>query len=103
MHECVLALPNDKCMCAWTVCPAHVPPKACMQASEERGEWAVVSSCWPWQSLHGTKAAQSSPSLLVSLAQPLLHLRRGGDVSLMPEPGTAGMAVPSGEELGMGT
>lgn len=52
-------------------------------------------------SLHGTKAVQSSPSLLVSLAQPLLQLRRGGDVSLVPETGTAGTAMPRDEELGM--
>lgn len=63
----------------------------------------MVSSCWPWQSPHGTKAAHSSPSLLVSLAQPLLQLGRGGDVSLVADPGTAGTAMPSDEELGMGT
>lgn len=63
----------------------------------------MVSSCWPWQSLHGTKAAHSSPSLLVSLAQPLLQLGRGGDVSLVADPGTAGTAMPSDEELGMST
>lgn len=72
-----------------------------MLVSAEGAKWAVVSRSWPWYSLHGTKAVQSSPSLLVSLAQPLLQLRRGGDVSLVPETGTAGTAMPRDEELGM--
>lgn len=50
----------------------------------------MVSGCWPWQSPRGTKAAQSSPSPLVPLAQPHLQLGMGRGLSPEPAPGMAG-------------
>lgn len=83
---CVLVHPAGRHMCAGSVPVFRIhtctQPNACTQGPEEAGRWAVGSDCWLQQSLYGTKAAQSSPFLLVPLAQPPLWLGRGRGLSL---------------------
>lgn len=96
----MLVHPTDRHLCSGSVCIPHpyMHLAKCLHAvSWGRRCWAVLSGCLPWQSLHGTKVAQSSPSPLVPLAQPLLCLGRG-EWALM-----AGSTVmPRAEEPGQG-
>lgn len=96
----MLVHPTDRRLCSESVCIPHpyMHLAKCLHAvSWGRRRWAVLSGCLPWQSLHGTKVAQSSPSPLVPLAQPPLCLGRG-EWALM-----AGSTVmPRAEEPGQG-
>lgn len=85
--------------CVQEVCVSHI--HTCTWPSPGfwgRKHWAVLSGCLPWQSVHGTKAAQGSHSPLVPLAQPPLCLGRGewalmASSTVMPRAGEPGQGA----------